>query len=206
MISTSIQIQRLIILFVILLAPFKSISQENDKAAVTNVSKLTLFNPGFSYERKIGNRQSLYGHIFMNTSFSYSYSSSLGTDFHLYFDPSAALQYRFYYNGNRRAAKDKRTQMNSMNYINAVFQSVFSKHPFYTGISETHYRAINSLGLVWGFQRNYQKRFSLDLYAGLGYTFARSIYQLDPQVARKGFGTISPLGQINIGFWLNKKR
>ena len=174
MISKFIMLRLVLFLIVIYIFPIKSFSQE--KVYTTRVTKLTFFNPGVSYEQPIGPKQTLYGQLFMNTSFSYSYSSSLGSDFLLYIDPASTLQYRYYYNGNKRVLKGKRTQMNSMNYVNAVFEANFSSRPFHTNPIETHRRFINSLGLAWGLQRNYPKRFSLDLYFGFGYVFAKSIY------------------------------
>ena len=49
-------------------------------------------------------------------------------------------------------------------------------------------------GVVWGFQRNYPSHFSLDLNIGLGYVKAGTV------------NGISPIGELNIGFWLGKKK
>ena len=136
----------------------------------TDVSKLTFFNPGFSYEKSIGEKSTLHGHLFFNTSVEYSYSTTFGGDFNASFDPALLVQYRYYYNYKQRTQKEKRTAMNSMNYISPTFQTSLSKARVSTDhIWETERRPINVMGVVWGLQRNYQKRLSLGLNLGLGY-------------------------------------
>jgi hypothetical protein len=174
---------------------------------VTNVTKATFLNPGISYEARIGKKQTLFGQAFMNTSFSYSYSDYFGSDFSLYWDPAFTAQYRYYYNGSRRQEKGKRTAMNSMNYIGTVYEVSFTRAPIsgkYWG--EENRRALNRIGAFWGFQRNYKGRFSLDLNLGLGYMFGKStIYDGTGFISQTG-GDFSMLGQINFGFWLNKRK
>ena len=183
-------------------------SQDKYELHTANVTKVTFINPGFSYEKTIAKFQTLYAQAFMNTSASFSYSSSLGSNSKFYFDPAATLQYRYYYNGAKRLAKGKRTEMNSMNYLTAVFESVFSKrHTHKVNYVEKNIRPINSLGLAWGLQRNYKKRFSLDLYVGLGYLFTTETIPSGYGVTTvENVGQITPMGQLNIGLWLNRKK
>lgn len=181
-------------------------SQDESGVHTTNVTKVTFVNPGASYEQSIGRLQTLYAQAFMNTSATFSYSGALGNTSKFYFDPALTIQYRYYYNGKRRAAKDKRTEMNSMNYLTAVSENVLSKRPFVTGMEENNYRLINSLGLAWGFQRNYIKRFSLDFYVGLAVLFAKSTSQTYPQTVQDNFTQLAPMSQINIGYWLNRRK
>jgi hypothetical protein len=184
-----------------------SYSQDIIPTDVRNVTKLTFFNPGISYEMRIAKFQTLYVQLFMNTSASFSYSSSMGSNSSFYFDPAATIQYRYYYNGKRRADRGKRTEMNSMNYLTSVFETVFSKRPFSKfRYIEDNRRAIYSLGLAWGFQRNYFRRFSLDLNFGLGYYLTKVTTQVSPKILTETAGQISPIGQVNLGFWLNKKK
>jgi len=184
-----------------------SYSQDTTHTDVTNVTKVTLFNPGISYEMRIAKFQTLYVQLFMGVSGKFEYSSSLGNTSTFYFDPAVTLQYRYYYNGKRRMARDKRTEMNSMNYVTLALGTVFSKMPFSKfRYIEKNRRAINSFRLAWGFQRNYQRRFSLDLNLGLGYYFTKVTTQLSPQILTETAGIISPTGQLNIGLWLNKRK
>ncbi len=183
-------------------------SQDKNELHTTNVTKVTFINPGLSYEKTIAKFQTLYVQAFMNTSATFSYSSSLGSNSTLYFDPAATLQYRYYYSGAKRLAKGKRTEMNSMNYVTAVYESVFSKrHTHNINYIEKNIRPIHSLGLAWGLQRNYKKRFSLDLNLGLGYLFTTETVPTGfGMTIKENVGQITPMGQINIGLWLNKKK
>ncbi len=192
-------------LLIIFLTSEKCISQDKSEIHTENVTKITFLNPGISYERSIARLQTLYAQVFMNTSATFSYSSSLGNNTKIYFDPALTIQYRYYYNGKRRFEKDKRIEMNSMNYFTTVFEGVLSKRPFVTGIEENNYRLINSLGLAWGFQRNYKKHFSLDLFFGLAVLFAKST-RTYPRTFQENVTQLAPMSQLNIGYWLNKRK
>ncbi len=196
---------KLILIFFILFTSSKCFSQDKSEIHTANVTKITFLNPGISYERSIARLQTLYTQVFMNTSATFSYSSSLGNNTKFYFDPALTIQYRYYYNGKRRFEKDKRIEMNSMNYFTSVYEAILSKRPFVTGVEETNYRLINSFGVAWGFQRNYKKRFSLDLFFGLAVLFAKST-RTYPQTFQENVTQLAPMSQINIGYWLNKKK
>lgn len=173
----------------------------------TDVTKLTFLNPGFSYEKSIGEKSTLHGHLFFNTSIEYSYSDAFGSDFNASFDPALLVQYRYYYNYNQRQQKGKRTEMNSMNYISPTFQTSLSKARVSTDhIWETERRPINVAGVVWGLQRNYQKRFSLDLNLGLGYLFTTAQVPGTEFYEKRNFGMVTMMGQFNLGFWLNQQK
>ena len=181
-------------------------AQEKTQSELVNVTKINFLNPGISYEKPVGKFQSLVGQAYLSTSFSLSGSSS-GTQSSISFDPALSLQYRFYYNYERRQKKGKRTEMNSLNYFSPTIQTIFSKQR----ISSSHFmeinrRACNTVGVVWGFQRNYRKRFSLDLNLGLGYLFTTARVQDNTgQIVRENVGEFTTLGQLTLGFWLNKR-
>jgi len=196
------------IIFIFILAKTLSgFSQENQITEVRDITKLTILNPGVSYEKAIAKFQSLYIQGFMNTSFYVTYSSSLGSDADIYFDPAVTLQYRYYYNAVRRQAKGKRTEMNSMNYIGAITETNFSQRR----ISISHYdqdklRPINVIGCVWGMQRNYRSRFSLDLQLGVGFLFTKAtIPDVTGQPVSETVSLFKGIVQLNLGFWLNKR-
>ncbi|OQP60016.1 hypothetical protein A3860_35180 [Niastella vici] len=151
---------------------------------VTDITKVT-FHPGLSYEKRIGRYQTLYGQVFPAINFSLDISDGFGgynSDASFYVDPAVYLQYRFYYNGGKRQRKKKRTELNSMNYIGVVDRTVLSKHPVNSDYDmEKHYRTMNTLGAVWGLQRNFDRsRISIDLNVGPAIAFAKSTYT-DPQ-------------------------
>ncbi len=169
---------------------------------VTNITKITILNPGVSYEQRIAKFQTLYLQAFMNGSVSKSGFG--GSEF--YFDPALTLQYRLYYNAKSRMNRGRKTSLNNLNYIGAVWQTFFSTIP----IENTYYtpekrRAVNSAAVVWGFQRNYSKRFSLDLNIGPGILFAKTTYNNGLSKATINQSQFTLYGQLNIGFWLNSR-
>ena len=181
--------------------------QDKDNTRLTDITKATFFNPGISYEKSIAKFQSLYGQLFMNTSFAIGFSSEFGTTSYIHFDPAATLQYRYYYNSEKREAKGKRIQMNSLNYLASIVEVTFSKGSISSSyVTEKDRRAINVAGIAWGFQRNYPKRFSLDINLGAGFLFTRVTTINDSgELTIKNEGQFTTIGQVNLGFWLNKK-
>lgn len=175
---------------------------------VTNVTKVTILNPGISYEAKIGKFQTVYAQGFMSVSGYFSYSDALGADSKFYFDPAADLQYRFYYNGMKRFEMEKRTEMNSMNYIAVMSEFVFTKMRLSNNyLDESSRRAISKFGVGWGFQRNYAQRFSLDLSLGVGYLMSKGTqYISNGQSVKRNISMPTSMGQLNLGFWLNRKK
>lgn len=53
----------------LLLISANCFSQNQERPDITDVTKVTFFNPGISHEKRIGKFQSLYGQAFLNTSF-----------------------------------------------------------------------------------------------------------------------------------------
>lgn len=184
------------------------IAQEIMQTDIVNITKASFLNPGISYEKRVAKFQSLLGQASINTSFSIGYSSSLGNTSSISFDPALSFQYRYYYNYERRHKKGKRTEINSLNYLSPTIGTIFSK----SRISSSHYiennrRPISTVGVVWGLQRNYKKRFSLDFNLGLGYLFTTATLPDNTgQTVKENITKFSTLGQINLGFWLNKRK
>jgi hypothetical protein len=201
---------KLLLSFVLLFILSISKAQKNENLGSTNVFKATILNPGIGYEHSIGKTQTIAVQAFMNFSavfYEDIYGERVKTD--IYFDPAFTAQYRYYYNFNKRANDGKRTDMNSANYVAAVYEGIFSKAPLKNDLlEETERRLFSRIGAVWGLQRNYMKRFSLDLNVGLGYLTGKSTkydgFNNTKRTTTEGFVTI--MGQINIGFWLNNPR
>ncbi len=196
-----------IFLFLGLTVSTNCFCQGKESADITNVTKATFFSPGISYEKRIGKLQSLYTQVFMATSFAIGYSSSFGNTSYIYFDPAITFQYRYYYNYKAREDKGKRTEMNSLNYIAGILETTFSKGSISSSyVTEKDRRAINVFGIAWGFQRNYLKRFSLDINFGPGYLYTTVTTMDDTgQLTTKNAGQFTTVGQVTLGFWLNKR-
>ena len=74
-------------------------------------------------------------------------------------------------------------------------------------ISEPNPRGLIKFGGLWGLQRNYSNRFSLDFNVGVGYLFTKEkeINNLG-NIISKNISQSTLLGHLNLGFWLNKRR
>lgn len=201
------------IMIVLLLAlSFDGYGQDKTEGDVSpGISKITIINPGLSYERRIGKLQTLYFQGFISTSAVINIGGALGSSTKFYFDPALTLQYRYYFNYKKRDRKGLRTEMNSLNYISPEIETIFSSEPitsYFSSSFTTAYkrRPLNRVGVVWGMQRNYPKRFSLDLNIGLGYLFASTTYYDYTGLKQTlNQSSVSTLGQLNLGIWLNKR-
>jgi len=206
MINVHVKNLRNLLSLLLLLISIHSSSQDQEKSEVTDVTKASFFSPGISYEKKIGKLQTLSARAFLSTGFYFSSSSSFGTNAGITLNPAWSLQYRYYYNSAKRHAKGKRTKMNSLNYVSAIAQMLFFKETV-SANGDTDIRSISSFGIAWGLSRNYQKRFSLDWSVGLGYYYAKSttLNEWGENITKNEGGT-TLVGQISLGFWLNKRK
>lgn len=174
---------------------------------VENITRLTVLSPGISHEHRIGKFQTLYGHALMNISAYYSYSDYFGSQSDVSLDPGFVVQYRYYYNAKKRSAKGKRIEKNSLNYLAASWETIFAKGSISSSLhNEQERRAINDIGIVWGFQRNYPKRFSLDLNIGIGYVFGKEVvFDINGQKQLSSTSYPTLISQFSLGFWLGKR-
>ena len=188
----------------LLVAATNCFSQNETETDIRDVTKLNFFDPGISYEKRIGRMQSLTAQAFLSTSIYIGYSDALGNTSSIDVYPALSLQYRYYYNAAKRDAKGKRTEMNSLNYVSAIAEVDFYRE--YVSPTEKDIRALNVFGIAWGFQRNYPKRFSLDLSFGLGYVFTKqTTINYAGEYITENTGNLTNIGQIGLGFWLNKR-
>lgn len=186
-----------VLFFLCLLNINSALPQSGNEQGVVNLTKISFLSPGVSYEQKIGRFQTLYGCAFFNPSGYFGYSSTLGTSSHLYLDPAITIQYRYYYNAFRRGTKGRNIDMNNLNYVAPVFKTTFN--------AENSQRSIHKTGIVWGLQRNYRRRFSLDLNIGLGYAFGREGRAESGEITGEQISEFTTIGQLNLGIWLNAR-
>ena len=191
-------------LILLLLISGKCFSQDDIGNNIRDVTKATFFDPGISYEKSVGKLQSLTARAFLSSVIAIGYSSSLGNTSSINIYPALSLQYRYYYNTGKRKSKGKRTEMNSANYLAGLTEMYFYKESI---LSETNMRTQKTMGITWGFQRNYASRFSVDLSFGLGYVFTKQTTINDAgQIGTINTGEFTNVGQIALGFWLNRKK
>ena len=66
-------------------------SQQKLQTGIVDITKISFFNPGFSYEKRIGKFQSLLGQALVSPSISIGFSSSLGFTSSIAFDMALSL-------------------------------------------------------------------------------------------------------------------
>ena len=115
----------------------------------------------------------------------------------LAFIPTAFIsgEGRYYYNFLKRLEKGKSISRNSANYIGVPDNYGLSFQTFYVedGSRIRTTTQVYNFGIVWGLQRNYQNRFSLDFNIGSSILTALS---------SREFGIII---SFKLGIWLGKK-
>ncbi len=157
--------------------------------SVTSLLKLNFFLPGVSYEQKISQFKTIHFSTFIDLLFT---DSDINGSTETFAIPSIGIEFRNYYNLNKRNLKGLNSERNSGNYIAPVYTGKYS----FDAVHDED-RWVNQIGLVWGIQRNYKSTFSLDLNIGLGYNInVQSSYLYYP---------VDLIGNLSLGFWLGRK-
>ena len=194
-----------VFLFSFLLAATDCFSQPETTSDITDITKLTIINPGISYEKRIAKLQSLNFHAGLSFSAYYSYSDALGTSSGINYYPALGIGYRYYYNATRRIAKGRRTEINSMNYLGPIHESLLQRRLVYNSVNyETRLQSIHTLGVIWGMQRNYPKHFSLDAHVGLGYVYGNA--DVFGRKSNNLGERLTIITSFDIGFWLKRRK
>ncbi len=182
-------------------------AQPDSSRIVVPVAKATLLAPGFSFEVPTGRQQTLLLHAFASPSFSLFWGAGSGLDASFTLSPSMSAEYRFYYNYARRRQQGRRTDLNSLNYLAPVAMVNFSKNAMADDhLTEEKLRGIYTAAFVWGFQRNYKGRFSLDLGLGPAVSFGRALVPgASGNVQRTNHTSVWLLTNLTLGIWLNKR-
>lgn len=179
------------------------LAQDTSKVTTTDAVRLPFVFWGIDYEKKLTSNQTLVGSVNLFDELNFGYSSSLGFRFSYPLIPSIGLQYRWYYNLNRRAAAGRVVRLNSGNYISARIRTSFPKN-----IYDQYRRPDNNVGLFYGLQRNYRRRFYFDMGAGVAYQLPQHIALRGPGWTGLSYDVQGKLGfaaYINFGIWLNKR-
>jgi hypothetical protein len=198
----------LLVFFASLLVHCAAFAQDTASTGLVPITRVLLLSPGISHEIPTGKAQSLYLNPYLAISAEWGYSSALGYHSEVIADPALALQYRLYYNRERRAEKGRRIARNSGNYLAGIYEVYFSKTAMWKEhVDEEDRRPVHVVGAIWGMQRHGAKRFSLDLHGGVGYLYTRGTAWDDDATRWKTVhkGDIAPMINVNIGFWLGKR-
>lgn len=157
----------------------------------------TFLSPGITYEHPAGNKLSIKGKAAFAISWSFSASSSLGQNYSISPTPLIAGQVRYYYNFAHRERKEKNIARNSANYISFLARYAYSGVTYYYGdqgnFSIKQASHLPNFGIVWGIQRNYKNRFSIDCSVGPS---------LHAPLVNNEFDLIA---DISLGIWLGRK-
>ncbi len=151
--------------------------------------KINIVNPGIEYEMALGVNTTLDVKVGLQVTLDPS-TSEIYQDFGFY--PSAAAQYRYYYNFRKRQQNRRQIYGNSANYI-APAVAVFA--PGARTIENAVVKgAFGYAGLVAGLQRSYNSGFNFSVDVGAAYylgSFDTGIY---------------PVANLSIGWILSEKR
>ncbi len=157
----------------------------------------TFLSPGVTYEHPWANKISIKGKAAFTVGWSFSASSSLGQSYSIAPTPLLAGQLRYYYNFALREQKEKNITRNSANYISLFASYAYSGVTYYYGdqgnFSIKQALHMPNVGIVWGIQRNYKNRFSIDCSVGPS---------LNDPIVNNEFSLIA---DISLGIWLGKK-
>jgi len=155
-------------LTLLLIFTFSFINAQTTKGVEDTQLAINLVLPGAVYEVGVSESDTFVSEL--TVGFAYRESSFFGNGFGIY--PIGRLQYRDYYNLERRLEKNKRIAGNSGNYTapTIAYQSgnaLIGDLDF----SSNYYLAV---GVVYGIQRTAPKGFQFRLEAGPAYSFSQN--------------------------------
>lgn len=184
------------LLYLLLLLPATRLAAQktnNTQPVVTAI----IVSPGLTGELPLANKLTVKGKAAFIVGWSYSLSSALGQYYSLTPTAQAAAQLRYYYNFSKRIEKGKPTARNSANYISLLTKHAISNKTYYYtengNYSFTGRTSATDVGIVWGLQRNFNNRLSIDCSVG------PSLY------TALAYNDFSLIADISLGIWLGKK-
>jgi hypothetical protein len=139
-----------------------------DKKITEPVLTGTFLPPGVAYEIPVGQRTTIKFRAALEAGFSYGNGTIVGPRYSFSFIPTLIGEYRYYYNIEKRMKANKNSRYNSASYFAAAakYGISYTTHHIEGGsIFKTTTKEPNA-GIVWGLQRNYRNRFSLDFNIG----------------------------------------
>lgn len=183
----------------------KSYAQDN-YSAIQDLVKVHFLRPGISVEKSTTRNQSLLISAYLDPGMMLSFSDAMGWNSKFWISPSLGTQYRFYYNQDKRFEKGKRTDLNNLNYLAPLFETQFTRRNLRSDdLEHDKVRPVSTAGIVWGMQRNYNSRISLDIQAGPGFRFAKAIEPGVFGIQQINYAKPVLIARVGLGIWLGKK-
>lgn len=174
-----------VLIFLIFLLAF-TVNAQTDSLQTETVYRINFLNPGFEIELPTANFSTFSAELGVGYGGSYPDLSGNGNGFRILIAPFLDLQQKWFYNFQKRQAKNLETKHNSGNFISARLLTRGSK--IYGNFDRTSDFDF-AFGPTWGVQRHYGS-FHLLFDAGF-------IYYFDT----KGNSNFFPLMlQLNLGF------
>lgn len=152
-------------LFCIILFLFSGISSFSQDTTTDSLFSLNLLAPSAEYELAVSANSTI--DLDLGVGLAYHRSSYSGEAFGVF--PGLEIQYRYYYNFDKRFDNGKKTSENSANYIAGV-ASLTGGTPIIGNLEYSNDFG-GFIGPAWGLQRVYNNSFKLNLNLGLGLGF-----------------------------------
>lgn len=158
--------------------------EEQSSGVEKGIWKLNFLPLSFSYEFRVEKNMT----VMVEPTFGFNFTN----EGNFYFSPTVNLYYRYYYNFDKRNFKGKRTAKNSVNYVGAVMYFSFWNAAWSATLNSDDFIRYFGFGPVWGFQRNYNKHFSLGINLGPTISVGNQGVRPDAVV------------MLTLGFWLGE--
>lgn len=184
-------IRFLLLAFLCIIISNSCLAQIKEQSTTEALTKIEVMTPGISHELPVGDIHTIRAKLSVLSVVRSAvvFSDRFQTGVRSHWFPVVDLQYRRYSNLTKRKDKGKRSAQNSGNYL-ALKTIAYLPEQF------NNFELDDSiwLGPIWGMQRQFSDRWSLDFAAGLGYEFR---FRTD----NRPF----PLVTFNLGYLLLKK-
>ena len=187
-------LKKLILLFVIVMVSINSFGQKGFN--IKNMTCVSLITPGVSYEKKVGKVTTILTNVYIHLG---SQDAERGAAFlpDIYIEPAVSIQYRYYFSQGSIKSVNKNTGI----YVAAINTVLYSGQSVNHMVS-TKKRWVNNLGIALGTQYNDKKRFSTDFSLAI---VNRTGKNYNGQMKSSTENEPLVLGQIQMGFWLNRR-
>lgn len=160
-----------IFLLLTLIITIVSFSQEKTTDVLS--VKAGLLGAWIGYEKALSSDATLIGEIGYEGGFSYSYSSTFGSELKYAFSTVFSLEGRFYHNFSKRIERGKNTMNNAANFLGLEI-SYAPDLGTIKGSENYEFQKAFSIIPKYGFRRNLSDKFNFEFSAGPGYQWTEN--------------------------------